>query len=427
MGKDIITVDVIRHINAYNIFPVCTKRGAKKGTVGNSSVSSTEVAQLIVIDSVLTSIENGVSWGAKGLDLARQLAQLAPNYMQQFLGGLVTLGLLNVSREGNSNVFCPNMEFCAPAQPLYIQLGAPVSYGTAQSTIKHGVEAVKNNFFLLSPRKQFLRSQHSVISPESSSWFDGYWLIAYNFSEFLADKTVSIFAAYDNDARSAKLRETWLAINNVDPLKIKNVSTFDINAQNFWEEYTTEKFQELGVIMSSPNPEYIKALLFDPRKQDNVAVVVKEAVVANTGTKVINNDGKLTAPSVKEVKVPEIKEVQTEPVVSKDTGVAKDYVPRVPTEFVKPVENPFAKSTEKKTKEEPPKGSAKEPVKNSTKEFKNTSIVDGLNRPPSKRNHEKSDLLKYTEELISSAMTPAAKDYLLHAIVEAAAFRAINK
>lgn len=420
MSKDIITVDVIRHINAYNIFPVCTKRGAKKGTVGNSAVSSTEVAQLIVIDSVLTSIENGVSWGAKGMDLARQLAQLAPNYMQQFLGGLVTLGLLNVSREGNSNVFCPNMEFCAPAQPLYIQLGAPVSYGTAQSTIKHGVEAVKNNFFLLSPRKQFLRSQHSVISPESSNWFDGYWLIAYNFSEFLADKTVSIFAAYDNDARSAKLRETWLAINNVDPLKIKNVSTFDLDAKDFWEEYTTEKFKELGVVMSSPNPEYIKALLFDPRKQDNVAVVVKEAVVANTGTKVINNDGKLTAPSIREVKVPEVKEVQPEPVISKDTGAAKDSMAHITTDLVKPAGNHFpipAKPVEKKPKEDSPKGSFKEPVKTN----------DSLNRPTSKRNHEKSELLKYTEELISSAMTPAAKDYLLHAIVEAAAFRAINK
>ena len=418
MSKSIVTVDVIRHINAYNIFPVCTKRGAKKGTVGNSSVSSTEVAQLIVIDSVLTSIENGVSWGAKGLDLARQLAQLAPNYMQQFLGGLVTLGLLNVSREGNSNVFCPNMEFCAPAQPLYIQLGAPVSYGTAQSTIKHGVEAVKNNFFLLSPRKQFLRSQHAVISPESNNWFDGYWLIAYNFSEFLADKTVSIFAAYDNDARSAKLRETWLAINNVDPLKIKNVSTFDINAQNFWEEYTPEKFQELGVIMSSPNPEYIKALLFDPRKQDNVAVVVKEAVVANTGTKVINNDGKLTTPVVQEVKVPEVKEVKPEPVVPKDTGVVKDYAPRVPNSLVKPAGNHFAI---------PVKPEDKQPV-----EVKQTINVKNLSEAKpstksSKRNHEKSDLLKFVEELISSAMTPAAKDYFLHATVDAAAFRAINK
>lgn len=425
MTKDIITVDVIRHINAYNIFPVCTKRGAKKGTVGNSSVSSTEVAQLIVIDSVLTSIENGVSWGAKGMDLARQLAQLAPNYMQQFLGGLVTLGLLNVSREGNSNVFCPNMEFCAPAQPLYVQLGAPISYGTAQSTIKHGVEAVKNNFFLLSPRKQFLRSQHSVISPESNNWFDGYWLIAYNFSEFIADKTVSIFAAYDNDARSVKLRETWLAINNVDPLKIKNVSTFDINAQNFWEEYTTEKFQDLGVIMSSPNPEYIKALLFDPRKQDNVAVVVKEAVVANTGTKVINNDGKLTTPVVKEVKVPEVKEVKPEPVVSKDTGVAKDYTPRIPANLVKPAGNPFAKPIKpvevKQRVEVKQVVETKQPV-----EPKQVVEVKSSTKS-SKRNHEKSDLLKFVEELISSAMTPAAKDYFLHATVEAAAFRAVNK
>lgn len=177
--------------------------------------------------------------------------------------------------------------------------------------------------------------------------------------------------------------------------------------------------------MSSPNPEYIKALLFDPRKQDNVAVVVKEAVVANTGTKVINNDGKLTTPVVKEVKVPEVKEVKPEPVVSKDTGVAKDYTPRIPANLVKPAGNPFAKPI--KPVEVKQRVEVKQVVETKQPVEPKQVVEAKSSTKSSKRNHEKSDLLKFVEELISSAMTPAAKDYFLHATVEAAAFRAVNK
>ena len=416
--KNNMVCDVIAHAREHNIYFLCSTRGGKKGVVNGSTLGANEVAQIIIVDAVLSAIKEGVGWSLKATDVTEQLAQLSPNYVPQFMGGLVSLGFLDVTKDGNANVYRPNMEFEAPTEPLYIQLGPPVAYGVSQSGIKTGPSVVSNgNVFIVSPRDPFSRTEHPAATGVSNV-FDGYWLIGYNFNDFITGKPVFVFASYDKAGESTRLRETWLAINNVDPAKIKD--KVNIHHPNFWRVYSPLDLKSLGVIADH---NIVKtAILGDEDK--GIGVVVKDIAAPTSGTKVVDNEGLIT----------------TAPVVNKNVGIAEDYVPRKPADFVKPSVPPSFERERIVTMPSKPKGEIKitlpkvqksvvkpmppkreAPVIGPGKEAKEEQPVVNA-----KRTHVKSKLLCVVEEVISSPLTPATKDAVLQAIVLAKAFNITN-
>ena len=421
-----MVVDVAAHAREHNIYFLCSTRGGKKGVVNNSTLGANEVAQMIIIDAVLTAIKEGIGWSLKATDVTEQLAQLSPNYVPQFMGGLVSLGLLDVTKDGNANVYRPNMEFEVPTEPLYIQLGPPVAYGVSQSGIKTGPSVVTSgNVFVVSPRDPFSRTEHPAATGVTNI-FDGYWLIAYNFNEFVTGKPVFVFASYDKAGESTRLRETWLAINNVDPAKIKD--KVNIHHPNFWRVYAKEDLKSLGVLADH---NIVKETILGSEDKA-VGVVVKDVAAPTSGSKVVDNEGVIT----------------TAPI-TRNVGIAEDYVPRKPADFVRPSTPPsFERERVVTIKQQPrvvqpkhrvePKVETKveiTPVKADAPKVKQTKQVVPQVKPAqeeapvvnAKRAHNKSKLLCVVEEVISSALTPATKDAVLQAIVLAKAYNITNK
>lgn len=423
--KNNMVVDVCAHAREHNVYFLCSTRSGKKGVVNNSTLGANEVAQMIIVDAVLSAIQEGIGWSLKATDVTEQLAQLSPNYVSQFMGGLVSLGLLDVTKDGNANVYRPNMEFEIPSEPMYIQLGSLNSYGVANSKIKTGPSVVSSgNVFVVSPRDPFSRMDHPAATGLTNV-FDGYWLIAYSFSDFITGKPVFVFASYDKASDSVRLRETWLAINNVDPAKVKDA--INIHHANFWRVYTSQELRNLGVVADH---NVVKTTILGTESKP-VGVVVKDVVAPTSGSKVVDNAGTTT-----------INPIATAPApVYKDTGVADDYVPRKPADFVKPSIPPsFEKerivTMPSKPKAEikvvPPRGQ-QQVVKPVVKPVPNRETVISPGGPAkedpvinAKRTHQKSELLTILEEVISSALTPKTKDAVVHAIVMAKAYN-INK
>ena len=416
--------DVIAHLHTKQIYPIISQRGGKKGVVDGSSLSATEVAQLVILDTIVSSIDQGIGWSLKASDISRQLSQLSPNYVQQFLGSLVTLGFLDVKTEGNAYVYAPNMELKLE-ESLYILLGSPMALGSAGasgSTMKTGRGAIMGNLLLRSPR--------STLSPDeelgiTTMHLSGYWMIGYNYQDFLTDNQITIFAAFSFDRNALKLKETWLAINGSSPERCQAAGVF-LGTETFWSDYTPDRLNAIGATGAISAKE-----------------VQRQAFSINKATPVSTP---IPAPAPAPV-------TETSPETDK---YEDKYVPHRPAEFTKPVGNPFegeaiktnrfggygksivqtpvVKTIDKTQLEEikikPPSVNWKnkttpQPKSEAPTPTHNTAPVaskPGTAQNNAKRKHIKSDTLVLVEEMLSSGMTSQAKDKLLEAIIKAQAY-----
>ena len=414
--------DVIAHLHTKQIFPIISQRGGKKGVVDGSSLSATEVAQLVILDTIVSSIDQGIGWSLKASDISRQLAQLSPNYVQQFLGSLVTLGFLDVKKEGNAYVYAPNMELKLE-EALYILLGSPMALGSAGasgSAMKTGRGAIMGNLLLRSPRSTLAPDEELGITTMHLS---GYWMIGYNYQDFLTDNQITVFASFAYDKNSLKLKETWLAINGSSPEKCHAAGVF-LGTETFWNDYTPDRLSAIGATGAISAKE-----------------VQRQAFSINKATPVAT-----PAPAPAPV-------AETSP----EDKYEDKYVPHRPAEFTKPVGNPFegeaiktnrfggygksivqtpvVKTIDKTKLEEikikPPSvnwknnKTAPQPKAESPSHSNTTAPVaskPGTAQNNVKRKHIKSETLVLVEEMLSSSMTSQAKDKLLEAIIKAQAY-----
>lgn len=417
--------DVIAHLHTKQIYPIISQRGGKKGVVDGSSLSATEVAQLVILDTIVSSIDQGIGWSLKASDISRQLAQLSPNYVQQFLGSLVTLSFLDVKKEGNAYVYAPNMELKLE-EPLYILLGSPMALGSAGasgSAMKTGRGAIMGNLLLRSPRSPLAPDEEQGITTMHLS---GYWMIGYNYQDFLTDNQITVFASFSFDKNALKLKETWLAINGSSPEKCQAAGVF-LGTETFWNDYTPDRLSAIGATGAISAKE-----------------VQRQAFSINKATPVATP---VPAPTPAAEASPE------------DDKYEDKYVPHRPAEFTKPVGNPFegeaiktnrfggygksivqtpvVKTIDKTKLEEikikppsvnwknnktTPQPKAETPSPATAVTAAHDASKPGPARNNVKRKHIKSETLVLVEEMLSSGMTAQAKDKLLEAIIKAQAY-----
>jgi hypothetical protein len=311
-------------------------------------------------------------------------------------------------------------------ESLYILLGSPMALGSAGasgSAMKTGLGAITGNLLLRSPR--------STLSPDeelgiTTMHLSGYWMIGYNYQDFLTDNQITVFASFAYDKNSLKLKETWLAINGSSPEKCQAAGVF-LGTETFWNDYTPDRLSAIGATGAISAKE-----------------VQRQAFSINKAT---------PAPVATPTPTPT-------PVVeaAPDADKYEDkYVPHRPAEFTKPVGNPFegeaiktnrfggygksivqtpvVKTIDKTKLEEikikppsvnwknnktTPQAKAESPTHPNT--TAPVASKPGTAQNNVKRKHIKSETLVLVEEMLSSGMTSQAKDKLLEAIIKAQAY-----
>lgn len=255
--------DAVGYLASKNVF---ITRKLKEYGVPKEKLHAINVYATIVVAMIYAAREEGLVWQKSFSDLTYVIESENLPRFKHFLNYLVEAGLLEIIKQGRTQLYQPVMGKNIEINRRYI------------STDLSKTPDVINMGVLQSPCKPQTAADHNRPINENKLW--GYTLIAFDTLPFVGNKPLNPIYFHSTTRDNWLLKANWLVINKVRKIRFELITT------KFWEEIT-EKFikdNDMSYALDKPLPDFRKLSpkFFDPlssnkEKSNEYMELIKES------------------------------------------------------------------------------------------------------------------------------------------------------